>query len=263
MNSNAARLFLDTTIEIERLIGPNPRRVAIERQLAAPEPQAITSQYVLMEFQRSVWSDYVRVYNQVLRHDGWEAAVQALRAGVQAYRPRSLGRCLQILTQVMVVSRLDRDHGVDLLETQIMRDLPRRFWRHVTPLPDPIGCDLVAAGVRWQSDGAYTVANTCRKESAACHLPDFLADHRSTLRAVADHLAAHSNVVKDQGRVERLLAAALDDPRAALGQAACWLLGDVIIALQVPTDAALRTLDPDFEPLAAALGLQLNQVQAG
>jgi len=91
MNSNVGPLFLDTTIQIERLIGPNPRRVAIECQLAAPELRAITSRYVLMEFQRSVWSDYIRVYNQVLRHDCWETTAQTLRSGILAYRPRSLG----------------------------------------------------------------------------------------------------------------------------------------------------------------------------
>jgi hypothetical protein len=54
-----------------------------------------------------------------------------------------------------------------------------------------------------------------------------------------------------------LLAAVMTDPRAVLGQAACWPLGDIIIALQVPSGVALWTLDPDFEPLAAALGSSL------
>jgi len=250
-------LFLDTSLQIERLIGPNPRQVTIEHQLAASDLQAMTSRYVLMEFQRSVWSDYVRVYNHVLQHDHWEAAVQALRSGILAYRPRSLGRCMQILTQTMIVSRLERDHGLDLLETQIARDLPTRFWRHVTSLSDPIDCDLVTAGVRRRPDGSYTIADTCRKETAACRLPDFLAGHQAKLRALADDLAAHSNVIKDQPRVERLLVTVLANPHAALGQSACWPLGDVILTLQAPPEAALWTLDPDFDPLAAALGRRL------
>lgn len=257
MSSNPNPLLLDTSIQIERLISPNSRHVAIERHLAAPETRALISHYVLMETQRSVWSDYIHVYNQILQRESWEASAYALRSGVLAYRPRSLGRCLQILTQTMFVSRLERDHGLDLLETQIRRDLSKRFWAHVTPLPDPIGCDLVATGVQRQPDGTYTVADTCRKRDAACRLPDFLSAHEIELRALADHLAAHPNVIKDQPCVERLLTSVLDDPRAALGQNACWPLGDVIIALQVPPNAAIWTTDPDFGPLTEALGLRL------
>jgi hypothetical protein len=122
-------------------------------------------------------------------------------------------------------------------------------------LPDLIGCDLVAAGVTRRPDGTYVVADTCRKETAACHLPDFLAGHQTKLCAIAEHLAARPDIIKNQPRVERLLAAVLTDPRTALGQATCWPLGDIIIALQVPADVTLWTLDPDFEPLTTTLGL--------
>jgi hypothetical protein len=133
-----------------------------------------------------------------------------------------------------------------------------RFHHRVSLLPDPISCDLVTAGVSRQPDGVYTVAATCRKEKATCNLPDFMAERQPQLRAIADYLAAHPNAIKDQARVERLLAAVLADPRAALGQAACWPLGDVIIALQVPPGALLWTLDrQDFAVLAIPLGLEL------
>ena len=102
-------VFLDTSIQIERLIADYAKQVAIERQLAAPEIQATTSHYVLMEFQRSVWSDYIHVYNALLQHKSWDATAHALRSGRLAYRPRSLGRCMQILTRIMVLSQLERD----------------------------------------------------------------------------------------------------------------------------------------------------------
>jgi len=74
---------------------------------------------------------------------------------------------------------------------------------------------------------------------------------------IADYLRAHPNVIKDQSRVEQLLRAVQNDPRSALGQASCWPLGDLIIALQVPADASLWTLDADFAPLAIVLGIPL------
>ncbi|MEM7532510.1 MAG: hypothetical protein AAF639_10055 [Chloroflexota bacterium] len=42
-----------------------------------------------------------------------------------------------------------------------------------------------------------------------------------------------------------------------MGQNSCWPLGDIIIALHVPDDAAVWTRDADFEPIAQALGLGL------
>jgi len=65
MNSRPA-VFLDTSIQIERFVGPAGNRQLIEQQLALPAFHAVTSHYVLMEFQRSVVADYVRVYNQIL-----------------------------------------------------------------------------------------------------------------------------------------------------------------------------------------------------
>lgn len=99
------------------------------------------------------------------------------------------------------------------------------------------------------------------KETATCHLPDFLAQHQPELCTIHDYLTAHPNAVKDQSRVERLLAAAIENPRTALGQASCWPLGDVIIALQVPENATLWTLDSDFAPLLTAVGRRLYGAQ--
>jgi len=84
-----------------------------------------------------------------------------------------------------------------------------------------------------------------------------LTEQCTRLSNIAEYLRAHPNVVKEQSRLEELLGVVPNNPKEALGQASCWPLGDVIIALQVPTDAAIWTLDRDFRALAAALGLRL------
>lgn len=62
--------------------------------------------------------------------------------------------------------------------------------------------------------------------------------------------------IKDQPRVERLLTTVLQDARSALGQSACWPLGDIVILLQVPADAMVWSLDADFRVLTNMLGLK-------
>lgn len=84
-----------------------------------------------------------------------------------------------------------------------------------------------------------------------------MTEQREKLLAIAEYLTAHPKCIKQQDRVELYLAKVLADPQAVLGQSTCWPLGDIIIAIQVPDDAMVWTLDSDFAPLVSALGLQL------
>lgn len=210
-----------------------------------------------MEYQRTLIADYAHVHETMSRYIDWGALFHHILDGPRAFRPRSAVRCTQIVGQLFQESAEDYDMAHRILRLQIAHDLRQRFWTHVSPLDDPIGCDLLTNGIKRQSTGNYTVAARSRKETAACRLPDFLTEHRTELQTIATYLAAHANVIKHQTRVERILATVIEDPRAALGQTSCWPLVDVIIVLQVPTEAALWTLDADFEPLTEALGLTL------
>ncbi|MEM7533922.1 MAG: hypothetical protein AAF639_17195 [Chloroflexota bacterium] len=256
MSSNP-NVFLDTSIQIERFMGPNRKRAAIEEVLADSQTQFITSNYVFMEFQRSVLSNHVTVYNEILAHDDWEMVAYAIRSGQQGFRPRALGQCFQILTKALDICERDRQRSRAFLQFHITIDLPRRFWRNVMKLPDPVVCDLVQHGVRHQTNGSYQIADTCRKATAACHLPDFMTQNRTKLQTISDYLSTHPNVIKNQERVQQLIRTTITTPRSVLGQSVCWPLGDIIIALHVPDGAALWTLDADYEPLADALGFSL------
>jgi hypothetical protein len=192
------------------------------------------------------------------RYGGWDMLLTHLLDGQRAFRPRAAVRCTRIVGKLLGQSYKDWNLARQMLGVQVAYGLRQQFWSHVASIPDPISCDLATAGVSHQPDGSCAVADACRKETANCRLPDFLAERQPQLRAIADYLTAHPNAIKDQARVERLLAAVLADPRAALGQAACWPLGDIVIALQVPPGALLWTLDrQDFAALAVPLGLEL------
>lgn len=256
MNSRQT-VLLETSVQLERMMGVITEQRAIETHLATKDHLFVSSFYVYMEFQRAVLADYVRVYHTILHHSNWNDAAHALRSGVLSYRPRTLGRCLHILTRTMETSLLDQTVALEVLQTQIQAELPKRFWHQVEPLTDAIGCNLVTVGVNLQANQQFTIADRCRKEEATCHLPDFLADHRTELESIAKYLTAHPQAVKEQSRLERLMGAVIDDPRAALGQTSCWPLGDVIIALQALPNAQIWTIDADFQPIAQALGLSL------
>lgn len=249
-------IFVETSIQIHRILAHRSVQEKLDQQIASLAPRLCSTQYVWMEFQRTVIADYAHVHELLKTHHGWGDVMSHLLDGQRGFRSRSAIRCTQILGHLYNDSRADWRYACQLAEQALCRRLQLLFWTHVILLPDPIVCDLVTAGTLRQPSGSYTVAASCRKESAICCLPDFLADHRTEIRTIADYLAAHSHAIKDQRRVQRLLSTVLEDPRAALGQTSWWPLGDVIILLQVPTGAELWTLDADFTPLAMALGIR-------
>ncbi len=80
MNSEQV-VFLDTSIQIERFIGSTERQAQIEHEVKNPDVQFVTSSYVFMEFQRSLWSDFVYIYNQMQQYPDWTNAAYQLRSG--------------------------------------------------------------------------------------------------------------------------------------------------------------------------------------
>lgn len=249
------QVFLDTSIQVARVLSAPETRQRIEHILEH-SVQAYSSQYVFMEFQRTVIADFVHVHRVLQTEQDWGAAVAGIASGQRAFRSRALARANRVLGETLNRSHLDRDKGLLYLSTYLDYRLAHRFWAHVVALHDHINCDLVETRVTRQSDSTYAVADTCRKETASCYLPQFLAKQRSRLQLTADYLADNPNVVKGQQRLEKLLTTVLADPNAALGQGSCWPLGDIIIVLQVPSGAIIWTLDSDFKALCAALGIQ-------
>ncbi|MEZ4867130.1 MAG: hypothetical protein R3C14_37750 [Caldilineaceae bacterium] len=249
MSERKQTIFLDTSVQIERVLTESRLLEKMETVLSSPDIEAVTTFYVWMEFQRTIVDDYVHIHQTMHKHEGWGATIAHLLDGPRSFRPRSAVRCTKIIGRLYRQSYQDWAFAHDILAEQIERGLREQFWHNVIPLTDPITCDLVKVGVIRQNDNSYVVASTCRKEQATCHLPEFLHGQQPKLNAIADYLASHPNAIKGQERVRQLLAAIIHDPRAALGQGACWPLGDLIIALQVPTDAQIWTLDPDFVAL--------------
>lgn len=252
-----ASIFLETSVQTYRVVAERNEQEQVERQLRLLAPNLYTNAYVWMEYQRTVIADYAHIHRLLVIHRNWSKVIAYFLVGQRSFRPQAALRCSQILGLLHEESAGDWKFALRLIEQGLRIDLRERFWGHVKPLADPIACDLVALGYQRQTDTTFTVATTCRKATATCHLPEFLNEQRPQLRAIADYLAAHPRVIKNQIKVERLLSEVLQDPRAALGQSACWPLGDVLIALQIPSNMALWTRDPDFKPLAATLGIPL------
>jgi len=250
-------IFLDTTVQIQRSLADPAQSAKLEALLSAATIKAITAPYVWMEYQRTIIADYAYIHQLMYRYADWGTLLLHLLDGPHAFRLQAAVRCTRIVGKVLKQSNLDWELARQMLGVQVAYSLRDHFWTHVTSVADSIDCTLVREGITRQPDGTFAVAHSCSRETASCHLPDFLTEHKQELQTIAEYLAAHPQAIKDQERVEALLQTVMADPAASLGQASCWPLGDIIIALHVPAEAELWTLDPDFKALAAALGLRL------
>lgn len=250
------QVFVDTSVQIARILGATTKRQTIE-QILEQEVQACTAAYVYMEYQRALIADFAHVHRVLQQTGNWGDAIATVASGTRLFRPRALVRVNRILGETLNRSHLDVEKGLLFLRTYLDYRLHTRFWQHVAPVDDSIHCDLLAAAVTQQADQSYRVADSCRKETAVCSLPEFLHEQRTKLQTISTYLTAHPNAIKEQPRVEQLLRAVQRDPRSALGQSSCWPLGDLIILWQVPSACAVWSLDADFAALTTALGLPL------
>jgi hypothetical protein len=201
----ASAIFLETSVQTYRIVAERTDQEQVEKQIQALAPNVYTSNYVWMEYQRTVIADYAHIHRLMTTHSTWSKVIAQLLVGQRSFRPQAALRCSQILGLLHEESVGDWKFALRLLEQALRIQLRERFWMHVTPLDDPIGCDLVTLGSRRQADNTFTVAATCRRESAGCHLPEFLTEQRPKLQAIAEYLASHPRVIKNQAKVERLL----------------------------------------------------------
>lgn len=250
-------IFVETSIQIQRILADASKQRALQQKFQSLAPRLCTTNYVWMEFQRTVVADIVHIRQLMAVHQSWSGLIRHLLTGQRAFRTRSAVRCTQLVSNLYEGSTGEWDYAFMLCDQLLQEELKAQFWYNVNLLPDLITCDLVTQGIMHNSDNTYVVADTCNKETAACFLPDFLAKNMDKLYAVEAYLAGRPTVIKDQVRVQRLLSTVIENPHQALGQNSCWPLGDLIIALQVPDNALVWTLDADFAPIVDALGLRL------
>jgi CheY-like chemotaxis protein len=104
----------------------------------------------------------------------------------------------------------------------------------------------------------------CRRQEAGCCLPELMTRHGALLARVQEAFASAAAGNSGGGgnprlaeAVGRILNRQPVDWQIAKGQKNCWPLGDTIIALEAPEDAAIYTTDHHYEVICAVIGRQI------
>lgn len=248
--SRAQRVFLDTTIQIERVTATRARQAEIARTLAGK--QIITSTYVLGEYLRTLVQDALVLYNLVRQT---EQLFDVETQMAQLLNKRSASRCLLIWASLHRTGIYERTKLLRTLQVYIEYGLVNRFMLGIDELQDTTACGL-AQERPVLTEGSYQLRTQCTRRVKECDLAERLAAQSATLRKLAENLPNHPEPAL--ARMGALCVQSLADPHGARGRNCTWYLGDLVIALELPGDAALYTTNQrHFAPLCALLGKEL------
>jgi len=244
---SGAALFLDTTIQIERVVGSRARQAELRRELA--HYRLITSTYILGEYLRTLVKDAILLHRLALEHKHLDDIMTAI---AQYPNKRVSSRMLLLWANVYRRGRYDQQDILDQLDDYITFWLINRFLTGIDELLDGTECGL--AGERPAAVGEfYRLRSQCTRRIKECVLAERLAERRPELQAVADGLRDHPDSAL--AHIGALAARLLDEPDLVRGRNCTWYLGDLVIALELPPEIPLYTTNHrHFESLCALLG---------
>lgn len=258
-------LFLDTTIQIERIVSPAQRRVQLQATLA--NHRLLTSTYVLGEFLRTLVKDAVQLHHRLEQATHFDEVITQLG---QHPNKREAGRMMLILGTLLRAERASQSITfAPEMRVQLQERLARYikfalvdlFFLGIDEMLDSTQCGLArerpTVTPAANGNGSFFHLRTqCTRHVRECDLAEQMTIWRPELAALADGLTRESDPVLV--RMGQLAQQISEDPVIARGRNCTWYLGDLVIALELPADVPLYTTNVrHFAPILAILGKKL------
>lgn len=201
------RVFLDTTIQIERVTGPAKRQAEIAHALTGA--QVLTSTYVLGEYLRTLVQDALVLYNLVLTTEElFDVETQI----AHLLNKRSASRCLLLWATFHRSGIYERAKLLRTLRLYLEYGLVNRFMAGVDEVLNTTACGL--APERPVPYGqTYQLRTQCTRRVLECDLITRLREQQSMLRILAEGLKDHPEAAL--ARIADLCTQILTDPDIA------------------------------------------------
>lgn len=184
-------LFLDTMVQIDRVIGPQVRRDTIRRETR--DRRLSTSGHVLGEYKKTLVKD-AAVFQDLIRSS--ESVSEALKR-LPSYFPkgRKLGRTVSLLASLGLDG--DKQNTLDRLQDFIEWRALDHSWESVDESysTDEVGCVLRSWEPQKNQSGTYEPDGLkCLKASPPpCAVQQFIDSYRSELETFASAAANHKS----------------------------------------------------------------------
>jgi len=256
------KIFCETSIQIQRLLHTHKRQEQIRRQLNGKLLN--TSMYSFMEFRRSILQAYAYVNSLLsnLARAGY-SGINLSTLLIQLSEARGISRSPRTIQRVMLVAAdVAEQFGNEIVPLQVVCDylsmqiwtLAQDFFADIDEVINVTDCDLVKPTAPL---GDFLSSRlSCNAATAQCKLAPFLSSKREELQQIRNAMERLSPTERDT-KAYNALVRIQPDLTLALGERTCWSLGDVIIALSVPDDAFVYTVDEHFRMLCIAIGKRI------
>jgi len=235
------KLFLETTIQIERIFGR--KRTDIAEFLS--DKEVLTSNYILMEFKRTMLKDCIALYSFLKEEKNLEGTLMRL-SELRVYEHRTAVRISKILSKLSENNTLDYEKVLNKLEDLIESELLEEFFYRVK-LIDETKCGLANEEV--DKNETYSMNLRCRRNEKNCEIEEFVTRNTEEFKKLLKELQTYEefesvcNVIKE----------ILKDCGKVRGRKNCWKLGDCIISIEVPKSCKIFTTDHHYERICNAL----------
>lgn len=242
-------LFLETTIQIDRVIGGQDQRDIIRRNTHG---QCLcTSGYVLAEYNRTLIKDAITFRNLLLTSPDVDEAIKRFGKYPQNRKfPR-----LMFLLATLGFDK-EKQNILDRLQKFIDWQAYDLFWDSIDRARsiDEVGCAHSKWQVKQGETGQYdTDGLKCLKASPpACGVTNFVEKNRSVLEKFVSTgcSSSRANVVK----AAKLFDNILNGRDVPFGIQNCYVISDTLIVLEAFSEAYVYSTDGDIHVICEIIG---------
>lgn len=240
-------LFLDTTIQIDRVTGSKKRKEEVEKVLK--DNNLYCSAYVLGEYYATVVNDLVTLYGLFLLDKDIGETGKRITEMVFG---RSQPRVAKLYANILSMCKFDVDEveGTFLLSMDLIQD---EFYRNLTKMFDRTKCARAERKIIYE-DGVPVLPDIpCRKNKKICGICQFWQEAGQEIGQITESKEIDEKILK-------ILYAAKVDEQEYRGNN-CKTLGDTVIAVEAKNSGTglkmCSSNKKDFQPLCNAIGLEL------
>ncbi len=259
-----SRLFLETTIQIDRFSADPKKREKIDKTISQFS-QILSSTYVKMEFRRRFIQDLVYLYNEALLGaetfaDVW-LRIDKLSSD---YHKRKIKGIIASFYRFFSDIREEEIHGPSgkvLLERAILyfRQAILSAWedfdRGIDTILNETDCYHVKVGPVLTGEKFDNRMSRCKKADIRCKIVEFFIQNKENFKKIYEKLSQMECLDDEQGKAKNILEKALKYPQNIADRQNCWNCGDAIITGESPQDVFLLTTNiKHFEPICLEIG---------
>lgn len=261
-NAQTTDLFLDTSIQIARLVHGPQTKAAIKKRLSQ-HSKHVTSLVVRQEFKRRFLKEAVYLLGLLHRYNSFDEVDQHVIRLSDQWHGRKRSICLQTLRQVHDVSDAERTERLRLYLRSLLVSGLRRFDQTVDLVRTDSGCACAQQAVVEKVPlRQYEMENEkcSRAKAGACGIRGLFEKRIDLTSKILQYFRAIPPQKKSAEiqKAENFLAKIASDPSKAANEDPCLTVGDLLIALESTGVSHFFTLNStESQHLCRVLGQTL------